>query len=60
VAKTGQTPVLEGAEWRKLLESIPTTNGMTQFERSLHSLNVDILRANTHRRKAASNPLTCE
>ena len=24
VVKTGKTPVLEGAEWRKLLESIPT------------------------------------
>jgi hypothetical protein len=25
VVKTGKTPVLEGAEWRKLLESIPAT-----------------------------------
>ena len=24
VVKTGKTPVLEGAEWRKLLKSIPT------------------------------------
>src|SRR5438477_7190832 len=25
VVKTGKTPVLEGAEWRKLLDSIPAT-----------------------------------
>jgi hypothetical protein len=25
VVKTGKTPVLEGAEWRKLLNSIPAT-----------------------------------
>jgi hypothetical protein len=25
VVKTGRTPVLEGAEWRKLLKSIPET-----------------------------------
>jgi integrase/recombinase XerD len=25
VVKTGKTPVLEGAEWRKLLKSIPET-----------------------------------
>ena len=25
VVKTGSTPVLEGAEWRKLLKSIPDT-----------------------------------
>ncbi len=25
VVKTGKTPVLEGAEWRKLLDAIPTT-----------------------------------
>jgi site-specific recombinase XerC len=25
VVKTGKTPVLEGAEWRKLLKSIPDT-----------------------------------
>ena len=24
IVKTGKTPVLEGAEWRKLLDSIPT------------------------------------
>jgi site-specific recombinase XerD len=26
VVKTGKTPVLEGAEWRKLLDSIPATS----------------------------------
>jgi hypothetical protein len=26
VVKTGKTPVLEGTEWRKLLNSIPATN----------------------------------
>ena len=25
VVKTGKTPVLEGAQWRKLLDSIPAT-----------------------------------
>jgi hypothetical protein len=24
VVKTGKTPVLDGAEWRKLLDAIPT------------------------------------
>jgi site-specific recombinase XerD len=35
VVKTGKTPVLEGAEWRKLLDSIPTTTARDLRDRAL-------------------------
>jgi site-specific recombinase XerD len=35
VVKTGKTPVLEGAEWRKLLASIPTTTLRDLRDRAL-------------------------
>ena len=35
VVKTGKTPVLEGAEWRKLLKSIPDTTLRDLRDRAL-------------------------
>jgi site-specific recombinase XerC len=35
VVKTGSTPVLEGDEWRKLLDSIPTTTLRDLRDRAL-------------------------
>jgi site-specific recombinase XerD len=35
VVKTGKTPVLEGAEWRKLLDSIPATTLRDLRDRAL-------------------------
>jgi site-specific recombinase XerD len=35
VVKTGKTPVLEGGEWRKLLDSIPTTSVRDLRDRAL-------------------------
>src|SRR6266851_3698123 len=35
VVKTGKTPVLEGAEWRKLLNSIPATTLRDLRDRAL-------------------------
>jgi hypothetical protein len=35
VVKTGKTPVLEGAEWRKLLESIPAVTFRDLRDRAL-------------------------
>jgi len=35
VVKTGKTPVLEGSEWRKLLESIPTETVRDLRDRAL-------------------------
>jgi site-specific recombinase XerD len=35
VVKTGKTPVLEGAEWRKLFESIPATTLRDLRDRAL-------------------------
>ena len=35
VVKTGKTPVLEGAEWRKLLNSIPTASLRDLRDRAL-------------------------
>jgi integrase len=35
VVKTGKTPVLEGAEWRQLLDSIPTLTLRDQRDRAL-------------------------
>ena len=35
VVKTGKTPVLEGAEWRRLIDSIPTDNVVGLRDRAL-------------------------
>jgi len=35
VVKTGKTPVLEGSEWRKLLDSIPTDTVRDLRDRTL-------------------------
>ena len=49
VVKTGKTPVREGVEWRKLIDSIPTENARELRDRGL----IDTL---THRSRASPRP----
>ena len=51
VVKTGKTPVLDGAEWRKLIDSIPTETVRDLRDRALDRHPHLFLRA--HRRGAA-------
>jgi site-specific recombinase XerD len=51
VVKTGKTPVLEGEEWRKLLDSIPTTTVRDLRDRALIATSPIPSRASALRRR---------